>query len=85
MTNFNISFVENWKTKGFSYILVVPRDKYGVLRPLTYEKPVMRGYTIQIDELKFINLKEEYFLVKQKDASQFSGAHSNSNRLAKSA
>jgi len=85
MTNFNISFVENWKTKGFGYILVVPRDKYGVLRPLTHEKPVLRGYTIQIDELKFINLKEEYFLVKQKDASHKGGVHSNSGLLAKSA
>jgi hypothetical protein len=85
MTTFNISFVENWKTKGFSYILVVPRDKYGVLRPLTHEKQVLKGYTIQIDELKFINLKEEYFLVKQKDAFHLNGGHSSGNLLARSA
>lgn len=68
MTTFNISFVESWKDKGYNYILVLPRDKYGVLRPLTYEKSVQKGYTIQIDELRFIQMQEDYFVVKTKDA-----------------
>jgi hypothetical protein len=69
MISFNVSFVENWKEKGYSYILVLPREKYGVLRPLSHDKPVQKGYTIQIDELRFIQIGEDYFLVKRKDAS----------------
>jgi hypothetical protein len=69
MTTFNITFAKNWKERGYSYVLILPRDKYGVLRPLTYEKNVQKGYTIQIDELRFIQMQEEYFLVKTKDAA----------------
>jgi hypothetical protein len=68
MTLFNVSFLENWKDKGYNYILIMPRDKYGVLRPLSYDKPVQKGYTIQIDELQFIPVEADYFLVKSKDA-----------------
>ena len=71
MITFNVSFVENWKEKGYSYILVLPREKYGVLRPLSSDKSVQKGYTIQIDELRFIQTEEDYFLVKQKDAYRF--------------
>jgi hypothetical protein len=80
MTTFNISFVENWKDKGYNYILIVPREKYGVLRPLKAEKAVKRGYTIEIDELRFIHMEADYFVVKKKDASQFNRSIS-SNRF----
>jgi hypothetical protein len=82
MITFNISFAENWKEKGFNHILIVPREKYGVLRPLTHDKPVLKGYTIQIDELKFIQMDEDYFLVKKKDAVLFEQTM-NSRKLAK--
>jgi hypothetical protein len=71
MITFNVSFVENWKENGYSYILVLPREKYGVLRPLAQDKPVQKGYTIQIEELKFIQIEADYFLVKKKDASRY--------------
>jgi hypothetical protein len=78
MISFNVSFVENWKEKGYNYILVLPREKYGVLRPLPSDKNVQKGYTIQIDELRFIQIGEDYFLVKRKDAFAFA----NSAKLA---
>jgi hypothetical protein len=78
MISFNVSFVENWKEKGYNYILVLPREKYGVLRPLPTDKNVQRGYTIQIDELKFIQIGDDYFLVKRKDAFEFA----NTSKLA---
>jgi hypothetical protein len=81
MTTFNISFVENWKENGYNYILILPRDKYGVLRPLTYEKSVLRGYTIGIDELRFIHIEKDYFIVKEKDASRF-GRNNVTQKLA---
>ena len=83
MITFNISFVENWKEKGYNHILIVPREKYGVLRPLTYDKPVQKGYTIQIDELKFIHMDEEYFLVKQKDAMVINTTNIHGGNFAK--
>jgi hypothetical protein len=74
MISFNVSFVENWKEKGYNYILVLPREKYGVLRPLPTDKNVQKGYTIQIDELKFIQIGEDYFVVKRKDALEYASA-----------
>ena len=73
MITFNLSFVQNWKEKGYNHILIVPREKYGVLRPLTYDKAVQKGYTIEIDELRFIHMEENYFIVKQKDATVLKG------------
>jgi hypothetical protein len=70
MITFKISFVENWKEKGYNYILIVPRQKYGVLRPLTSEKTIKKGYTIEIDELRLIHMEDDYFFVKKKDAAQ---------------
>jgi hypothetical protein len=69
MITFKISFVENWKDKGYNYVLIVPRQKYGVLRPLAKEKPIKKGYTIEIDELRLIHMEDDYFFVKKKDAS----------------
>ena len=71
MITFNSSFVQHWKERGYNHILILPREKYGVLRPLTYDKTVQKGYTIEIDELKFIHMEENYFIVKQKDATVF--------------
>ena len=68
MITFNSSFAENWKEKGYSHILIVPREKYGVLRPLAYDKPVQKGYTIEINELRLLHIDREYFYVKKKDA-----------------
>ena len=70
MINFNITFAENWKQKGYQYILVLPRDKYVVMRPLKTDKNVHKGYTIQIHELKFLHADtgDDYFIVKKKDA-----------------
>jgi hypothetical protein len=73
MITFNASFVENWREKGYKYIFILPRDKYGVLRPLADDKPVRKGYTIEIDELRFIHMEDDYFIVKQKDGLQFIG------------
>jgi hypothetical protein len=71
MITFNASFVENWRDRGYRYILILPRDKYGVLRPLNEDRPVAKGYTIELDELRFIHMDDDYFLVKEKDGSGF--------------
>lgn len=68
MTTFNLTWIENWKSKGYNYLLVLPREKYGVLRPLNEPREVKKGYTIEIDDLRLIHLDKDYFLVKEKDA-----------------
>ena len=71
MITFHASFVENWRDRGYKFILILPRDKYGVLRPLNEDRPVGKGYTIELDELRFIHMDDDYFLVKEKDGSNF--------------
>lgn len=68
MVAFNYSILQKWKSLGYRFILVLPREKYGVLRPLLYEKPVNKGYTIDISEITLIQMAEDYFLTKEKDA-----------------
>jgi hypothetical protein len=68
MVAFNSSILHLWKTHGYRFILVLPRDKYGVLRPLWEDKPVTRGYTIEISEMSLIQMAEDYFFTKEKDA-----------------
>jgi hypothetical protein len=68
MVAFNTSILDTWKSTGYQFILVLPRDKYGVLRPLVNDKPVKRGYTITIGEVSLIQMAEDYFLTKEKDA-----------------
>ncbi len=68
MTSFRSSTLSHWKALGYRYILVLPRDKYGVLRPLTDDRSVRKGYTIEISELSLIQMAEDYFLTKEKDA-----------------
>ena len=75
MVVFNNSILENWKQSGYRYILILPRDKYGVLRPLYSDKNARKGYTIKISEIKLLQLTEEYFLAKEKDAMPFAYAH----------
>jgi hypothetical protein len=68
MVAFNTALIKTWENLGYQFILVLPRDKYGVLRPLAQDKPVKRGYTIQINEINLIQMAEDYFLTKEKDA-----------------
>ena len=68
MIAFSSSTLHLWKALGYRYILVLPRDKYGILRPLAYEKPVRKGYIIEISEMSLIQMAEDYFLTKEKDA-----------------
>jgi hypothetical protein len=68
MVVFNTTILENWKQCGYQYILILPRDKYGVLRPLYRDKPAKKGYTIQISEIRLLQLAEDYFLTMEKDA-----------------
>jgi hypothetical protein len=68
MVVFNTSILENWKQNGYQYILILPRDKYGVLRPLHTDKPAKRGYTIEISEIRLLQLADDYFLTMEKDA-----------------
>jgi hypothetical protein len=82
MITFNISLAETWKEQGYNYILIVPRQKYGVLRPLTSERPIKKGYTIEIDELRLIHMEEDYFVVKKKDAAALAHIEHFRTRLA---
>jgi hypothetical protein len=68
MVVFSIDILESWKQSGYQYILILPRDKYGVLRPLHYDKPAKKGYTIEISEIRLLQLAEGYFLTMEKDA-----------------
>jgi hypothetical protein len=68
MVVFNTSILENWKQNGYQYILILPRDKYGVLRPLRTDKPAKKGYTIEISEIRLLQMAEDYFLTMEKDA-----------------
>jgi hypothetical protein len=67
MVVFNNSFLENWKLNGFRYILVLPLDKYGVLRPLFTDKNVKRGYTLEMSEAKLLQIADDYFFTMEKD------------------
>jgi hypothetical protein len=68
MVAFKSSILETWIAQGYRFILVLPRDKYGVLRPLLCDRPVQRGYTIEISEITLIQMAEDYFITKEKDA-----------------
>jgi hypothetical protein len=68
MVAFNKTLMTTWKNVGYNFILVLPLEKYGVLRPLVEDKNVKRGYTIEINELILIQMAEDYFLTKEKDA-----------------
>ena len=68
MVAFNSSILDNWQRYGYRFIHVVPRDKYGVLRPLTEDRPVKTGYTIELNEINLIQMAEDYFVTKEKDA-----------------
>lgn len=67
MVVFHDSFIENWKLSGFRYILVLPLEKFGVLRPLTSDKNVTHGYTIEMSEVKLLQIADDYFLTMEKD------------------
>lgn len=67
MVAFHDSFIENWKVNGYRYILVLPFDKFGVLRPLTTDKNVTHGYTIEMSEVKLLQIAQDYFLTMEKD------------------
>ena len=70
MVVFNPSILENWKQTGYRYVFILPRDKYGVLRPLIEDKPFKKGYTIEISEMDLLQIAEDYFLTKEKDAAR---------------
>lgn len=79
MVVFNNSFLENWKLSGFRYILVLPRDKYGVLRPLFTDKNVKRGYTLEMSEAKLLQIADDYFFTMEKDV--FKDANVNGKQV----
>jgi hypothetical protein len=68
MVAFKTSYLNKWRLFGYRFILVLPRDKYGVLRPLVEDKPVKKGYTIELSEINLIQMAEDYFITKEKDA-----------------
>ena len=68
MVVFNTSILEHWKQNGYRYILILPRDKYGVLRPLKNDINATKGYTIEISEIQLLQLADDYFITKEKDA-----------------
>jgi len=68
MVVFNPSILANWKQTGYRYIFILARDKYGVLRPLIEDRPFKKGYTIEISEMDLLQMAEDYFLTKEKDA-----------------
>ena len=68
MVAFNSTILHLWKSYGYRFILVLPRDKYGVLKPLLEDKPVKKGYTIEISEMSLLQMAEDYFITKEKDA-----------------
>jgi hypothetical protein len=68
MTTFTPSLLPYWKSSGYRFIHVLPRNKYGVLRPLLEDRAVRFGYTIEITELPLLQITEEYFLTKDKDS-----------------
>ncbi len=70
MIAFRTSFLDSWKTNGYRFILVLAREKYGVLRPLSHDKPLNKGFTIEISEIGLLQLTENYFLTMEKDVSQ---------------
>lgn len=78
MVAFNSSVLHLWKAQGYRFILVLPRDKYGVLRPLRDDRTVKKGYTIEISEITLIQMAEDYFITKEKDAALVS----RSSRIA---
>lgn len=70
MVVFNPLILQNWKLSGYKFIYVLPRNKYGVLRPLTEDRSVRKGYTIEISELPLLQISDNYFFTKEKDALQ---------------
>ena len=68
MVVFNPLILQNWKLSGYKFIYVLPRNKYGVLRPLSEDRSVKRGYTIEIGELPLLQISDNYFFTKEKDA-----------------
>jgi hypothetical protein len=67
MVVYNSSYLEKWKLLGYKFILVLPLDKYGVLRPLMYEKDVNKGFTIRLCEVDLLQITEDYFFAMEKD------------------
>jgi len=69
MVLFRDSFLDQWKQRGFRYVLVMPREKYGILKPLHADKPSLKkGYTIEMSEVNLLQLTDDYFLTMDKDA-----------------
>ena len=67
MILFKASLLETWKARGFQFILVLPREKYGVLRPLMHDKPLKKGFTIHMSEIGLLQITENYFYAMDKD------------------
>ena len=68
MVTFNPSIIDAWRTFGYNFVHVLPLEKYGVLRPLTREREVRKGFIIQISEVGLLQLHDDYFLIKEKNA-----------------
>ena len=69
MVLYRDSFLDHWKQRGFRFVLVMPREKYGILKPLYSDKPSLKkGFTIEISEINLLQISEDYFLTMDKDA-----------------
>ena len=69
MVLYRDSFIDHWKQRGYRFVLVMPREKYGILKPLYFDKPALRkGFTIEISEINLLQISEDYFLIMDKDA-----------------
>lgn len=69
MVLYRDSFLDQWKQRGFRFVLVMPREKYGILKPLYSDKPSLKkGFTIEISEINLLQISEDYFLTMDKNA-----------------
>jgi hypothetical protein len=79
MIHYKPSYLEKWKNFGYRFIQILPREKYGVLRPLYEDKILDKGFTIEITEMNLLQVTESYFLILEKDAAQKGRAIKASN------
>jgi len=68
MVAFTTSVIDAWKSSGYKFIHILAKEKYGVLRPLYHEVDVTNGFVIPMAEIGLLQLKDDYFLVKEKNA-----------------
>ena len=60
MVVFNYSYLDSWRSQGYKYILVLPLEKFGVLRPLANDRNLKKGYTLEMSEVNLLQIAEDY-------------------------